>query len=58
MCRDSGIPASIRLGLSDVIGTNIDLAVSERLAEWDLTRDQAQAHRLAAVLAKGMQDAI
>lgn len=47
MCRETGIPASVRFDFPEVLGVNIDLAVTERLAEWDLTRDQAQAQRIA-----------
>lgn len=56
MCRETGIPASVRLDLPEVLGVNLDFAVTERLVEWDLMRDQAQAKRIAFETWGGKQD--
>lgn len=51
-CRESGIPASVRLELDETLGLDIDNAITLRLIQFDNERAGEQAKRIAYEVSK------
>ena len=55
-CRETGIPASRRLKIKDeVLGLDLDYAVSLRLLQFDTMRDKQRARFIAAAVLGGVE---